>query len=102
MRDLVILAAGMIVGNWWPPLIARLLTRTERNGRRVRRPNLEQLIADVNEQPTGGHAVPRQYAWHHIDGTPAAETARFGLDRRDYEIDLTEKNTRALRKDLQP
>ena len=37
-----------------------------------------------------------------VDGKPAVETVRFGLDGRDYEIDLSEKNARALRKDLQP
>jgi hypothetical protein len=37
-----------------------------------------------------------------LDGKPATETVRFSLDGRDYEIDLTDKNARALRKDLQP
>jgi hypothetical protein len=37
-----------------------------------------------------------------LDGKPATETVRFSLDGRDYEIDLSEKNARALRKDLQP
>jgi hypothetical protein len=66
MRDLIVLAAGMIVGNWGPPLIAWLLTRTERNERRVRRQKLEQLITEVNEEPTGGLALPRQYSQHYV------------------------------------
>ena len=37
-----------------------------------------------------------------VDGKPAAETVRFGLDGRDYEIDLSEKNAKALRKLLDP
>src|SRR5690242_1784520 len=37
-----------------------------------------------------------------IDGKPAAETIRFGLDGRDYEIDLSEKNAKELRKTLEP
>jgi hypothetical protein len=37
-----------------------------------------------------------------IDGKPAAETVTFGLDGRTFEIDLSEKNARALRKDLAP
>jgi len=34
------------------------------------------------------------------DGKPADETVTFGLDGRDYEIDLTSKNAAALRKAL--
>jgi hypothetical protein len=37
-----------------------------------------------------------------VDGKPAAETVTFGLDGREFEIDLTEKNARALRKALEP
>jgi hypothetical protein len=37
-----------------------------------------------------------------IDGKAAAETVSFGLDGRLYEIDLSEKNARALRKALAP
>ena len=32
------------------------------------------------------------------DGKPAAETVTFGLDGREFEIDLTAKNAAALRK----
>jgi len=32
-----------------------------------------------------------------LDGTPAAETVRFGLDGVDYEIDLSARNAAALR-----
>ena len=36
-----------------------------------------------------------------LDGKPIAdgqgETVRFGLDRQDYEIDLADKNARAMR-----
>ena len=39
-----------------------------------------------------------------LDGKPIpdgkGETIRFGLDRQDYEIDLAEKNAKALRNDL--
>lgn len=66
MRDLIVLAIGMIVGNWGPPLIAWLLTRTERNERRVGREKLEQLIADVHQEPAGGLAVPPQVGRHHV------------------------------------
>lgn len=38
----------------------------------------------------------------YLDGMPAAETLRFGLDVREYEIDLSEKNAKALRKFLEP
>jgi len=37
-----------------------------------------------------------------LDGKPAAETLSFGLDGREYEIDLSEKNAKALRKTLEP
>jgi hypothetical protein len=37
-----------------------------------------------------------------LDGKPAAETVRFALDGREYEIDLTQKNAKAIRKDLEP
>lgn len=37
-----------------------------------------------------------------IDGKPAAETVSFGLDGREFEIDLSEKNAKALRKALEP
>jgi hypothetical protein len=35
-----------------------------------------------------------------IDGTEAAETITFALDGTSYEIDLSEKNAKALRKNL--
>jgi hypothetical protein len=39
-----------------------------------------------------------------LDGKPISEgkgeTVRFGLDRTEYEIDLAEKNAKALRNDL--
>jgi hypothetical protein len=37
-----------------------------------------------------------------VDGKPAAETVTFGLDGREFEIDLSEKNAKALRKVLEP
>jgi hypothetical protein len=37
-----------------------------------------------------------------IDGKPAAETVKFALDGREYAIDLSEKNAKALRKTLEP
>jgi hypothetical protein len=37
-----------------------------------------------------------------VDGKPAAETVTFGLDGRSFEIDLSEKNAKALRKELAP
>ncbi|MFI7587039.1 Lsr2 family protein [Spongisporangium articulatum] len=37
-----------------------------------------------------------------VDGKAAAETVSFGLDGRDFEIDLSEKNAAALRKALDP
>ena len=36
------------------------------------------------------------------NGKPADETVTFGLDGRDFEIDLTSKNATALRKALDP
>jgi hypothetical protein len=35
-----------------------------------------------------------------LDGGPADETVRFGLDGSDYEIDLSKKNARAFRKQV--
>ena len=35
-----------------------------------------------------------------LDGTKAAETVRFGLDGRSYEIDLSKRDAAALRKAL--
>ena len=35
-----------------------------------------------------------------IDGTEAAETIPFAVDGKSYEIDLSEKNAKALRKSL--
>jgi hypothetical protein len=35
-----------------------------------------------------------------LDGTEGATTVKFGLDGRSYEIDLSEKNGKALRKAL--
>ncbi len=37
-----------------------------------------------------------------LDGGPAAETVRFGIDGTDYEIDLSATNARAFRKKLAP
>jgi hypothetical protein len=37
-----------------------------------------------------------------LDGGKAAETVRFGLDGRAYDIDLSARNARALRKVLAP
>ena len=37
-----------------------------------------------------------------LDGGPAAETMRFGIGGSEYEIDLSEKNARAFRKQLAP
>ena len=37
-----------------------------------------------------------------LDGGPAAETMRFGFDGTGYEIDLSEKNAAAFRKQLAP
>jgi hypothetical protein len=37
-----------------------------------------------------------------IDDGPADETVFFGVDGKDYEIDLSEKNAKALRSVLQP
>ena len=37
-----------------------------------------------------------------IDGKVAAETVTFGLDGREFQIDLTEKNAKALRKAFEP
>ena len=37
-----------------------------------------------------------------VDGKPADETVTFGLDGREYEIDLSEKNAKALRTALEP
>lgn len=37
-----------------------------------------------------------------VDGKPAAETVKFSLDGREYEIDLSEKNAKALRKAFEP
>lgn len=37
-----------------------------------------------------------------VDGKPAAETVTFGLDGRVYEIDLSEKNAKAIRKTFEP
>jgi hypothetical protein len=35
-----------------------------------------------------------------LDGGPAAETVRFGLDGVDYEIDLSRQNARAFRREF--
>ncbi|MDR1238039.1 MAG: Lsr2 family protein [Propionibacteriaceae bacterium] len=37
-----------------------------------------------------------------IDDGPADETVFFGVDGKDYEIDLSEKNAKALRSAIQP
>jgi hypothetical protein len=37
-----------------------------------------------------------------LEGGPAAETLRFGVDGSDYEIDLSEKNAATLHKVLAP
>ena len=37
-----------------------------------------------------------------LDGGPAAETLRFGLDGSEYEIDLNTKNAATFRKQLTP
>ena len=37
-----------------------------------------------------------------LDGGPAEETVRFGLGGREYEIDLSGKNARRLRKAVEP
>ena len=37
-----------------------------------------------------------------LEGGPADETVRFGLDGADYEIDLSKKNASAFRRKLAP
>ena len=37
-----------------------------------------------------------------LDGGPADETLRFGIGGAEYEIDLSKKNARALRRRLEP
>jgi Lsr2 len=37
-----------------------------------------------------------------LDGGPADETVRFGVDGSDYEIDLSKRNAAALRRKLAP
>lgn len=37
-----------------------------------------------------------------IDGTEPAETISFGLDGRDFEIDLSQPNQARLRSELEP
>lgn len=37
-----------------------------------------------------------------LDGGEAAETVRFGIDKADYEIDLSKENASALRDALAP
>jgi Lsr2 len=37
-----------------------------------------------------------------LDGGPAGETLRFGVDGSEYEIDLNKKNARAFRRQLAP
>ena len=37
-----------------------------------------------------------------LDGGPADETLRFGIDGSEYEIDLSKKNAVAFRKNLGP
>ena len=37
-----------------------------------------------------------------LDGGPADETVRFGVDGTDYEIDLSAKNAQTFRKKLSP
>ena len=37
-----------------------------------------------------------------LEGGPAEETVRFGLDGARYEIDLNKKNSRAFRRKLAP
>ena len=37
-----------------------------------------------------------------LDGGPAEETVRFGLDGSEYEIDLSTKNATAFRRQLAP
>ncbi len=37
-----------------------------------------------------------------LDGSPADETVRFGFDGAEYEIDLSNKNASAFRKQLTP
>lgn len=37
-----------------------------------------------------------------LDGTAAAETVRFALDGRNFEIDLSERNAAALRSAVAP
>ena len=37
-----------------------------------------------------------------LDGGPADETVRFGIDSADYEIDLSKKHASAFRRKLAP
>jgi hypothetical protein len=37
-----------------------------------------------------------------LDGSPAAETVRFGFEGADYEIDLSNQNASAFRQQLTP
>jgi hypothetical protein len=52
-----------------------------------------------------GNSVAQRVVVHmtdDIDGKPAAETVTFGLDGRSYEIDLSDRNAKALRKAFAP
>jgi Lsr2 len=37
-----------------------------------------------------------------LDGGPAGQTVRFGIDGTEYEIDLNDENARAFRQQLAP
>jgi Lsr2 len=37
-----------------------------------------------------------------LDGSPAAQTVHFALGGSEFEIDLSEKNVRAFRQDMDP
>ena len=48
--------------------------------------------------------MARRTLVHHLDdldGSPAAETVRFGLDGVQYEIDLSARNAARLRSELE-
>jgi di/tripeptidase len=58
-------------------------------------------IAQRSQEAAMAQKIPAEFQ-DDLDGCPANETVRFGIDSAAYEIDLSKKNATAFRRKLAP
>ena len=94
--------AGAEVGYQWPELEQRIEQRIWKHSHCFRR---GPRVVLTRRSGLGKYALMAQKVsvefLDDLDGKLAVETITFGLDGRDYEIDLSAKNAKALRAALE-